>query len=202
MALQKILLLILTLGLAYSLQAQSPFLPEKGRHTLFFYPWHVSYDNFLGSKKFSPLPGIAYNYQLEKNWYLQTKLFYRQLEGGLRGFGNQNSLKEEKNIKLGIQYLGGQKWIRLILNTSVYLENRKIKVFESLNPQPIKKYQTENEIGLDFGFGLGFQINKQVLLTFSSAFRHGEIARTGSSVLSYYRGQFNAIESLGFGYRF
>lgn len=199
---QKMLLLILSLGLAYSLQAQSPFLSEKGRHTLFFYPWHVSYNNFLGLKKFSPLPGLAYNYQLEKNWYLQAKLFYRQMDDIIRRLSVQKSIREEKNIKLGMQYVGGKKWMRLILSSSVYLENRKVIITENLNPIRIERYRTENEIGLDFGFGFGFQITKQVLFTFSSAFRHGEIARTEPSVLSYYKGQFNLVESLGFGYTF
>ncbi len=101
MRLQKVFLLIFMMGFACAVSAQPT--PEEGRHTLFLYPLHATYDVYFGSNNLSLLPGIGYYYRIKKHWSLQAKLFYRQFEDPLLRYGITNSVGDEKNIKLGVQ---------------------------------------------------------------------------------------------------
>lgn len=199
MRLQKICLLIFMMGFTCSIPAQS--ISEEGKHTLFFYPLHSTYDASYGSNNLSLLPGIGYFYRIKKHWSLQAKLFYRQFEDPLLRYGFSNSVGDEKNIKLGVQYKGGKK-IHLLLSTSVYIEDRIMLYNRAKNPLLVNKFIDENEMGLDFGLGFGYQINKKVSLTFGTAIRYRRLNEKIPRPFPYPIWIFNAVESLGFGYTF
>ncbi len=208
--LQKIIVLMLMMGFACLLQAQSKSKPkfkfpsQAGKHTLSFYPIHFSY--YIGSysgSPYSPIPAIGYQYHFKNRWSAQAKMFYRQLENPI--FGTSQSSVEEKNIKLGIQYYSVNGKFQLLLGAFTYLENQISKSLSRNGEMNRVDVSRRNEAGLEFGLGFGLRINEQARLTLGIALRFGKINEIGpgntilfsdNSVLA------TPVESLGFAYTF
>ncbi len=213
---RKFLLLVLILGLACAGQAQSkseqaqtktqskskpkktpPFPSQKGKHSLFFYPLHLSYYfDYYSINSFSPFPAVGYVYHFKDDWSLQAKLYFRQLEDPL--FGTLRSTAEEKNIKLGIHYYCRNRKFQLQLGLSGYIEDRKFKYLGRNEEKLIVTTSGENEVGLEFGLGGGYRINEQARLFWGMAIRYGNI--NGDFFDELWLA--NPVESLGFGYTF
>ncbi len=211
MWLQKLWCVLLLLGIGASLSAQS----EIGKHTLFFYPLHRSYSppNFGGKRPFNPLPGLGYHYQVKEKWAVQAKFFLRQIDQP----GNTviQGLFTDRNIKIGAQHLWIDKRLQVLIGGYLYVEDRSSEFSFTRRNITRTSFALEKEGGLEFSFGLGYQINSQVRLFIGAAFRYGFIKRIGLSERTsfFFSGdeiteerysllQLNPFESLGFGYTF
>ncbi len=206
MRLQEMIFLVLMIGFTCSMQAQSQttYPSQKGRHTLSIYPLHRSFEyNRYARKDFVILPAIGYNYHFKKDWSVQGKLFYRQMEDPF--FDLVQIGLVEKNIKVGLQYYCVNKRFQIALGLHTYLEKRNFVEthrFDIIGEGPQLFYFKEKEVGVEFSLSFSVRITDQARLVFGTALRHGEIKKDKLIRTSYRSWQDNILESFGFGYTF
>ncbi len=193
--------MFLILGWAAILPAQSPLPSQKGKHTLSFYPLHLTYLIWdYRSPSFTGFPALGYQYHFKDDWSVQTKLFYRQLKNPTRrGF---ESFVIEKNMKLGVQYYCVNRNWQLALGLSAYLEQRNFGARFLGEETFFWERDTEREGGLEFGLSAGYRINKNARLFLGMAVRYGKVREEQMDIYFYKRWLYNPLESFGFEYTF